>query len=730
MGVGKADRYDALRSCERLIGLVSPARTTSGSVTGPPWWMVAGGLIFGGMLLITTLQSWLSQSATATAILSPPTYRHLLESVGNTTTERIGSTEFHTVPWASLAFWTVGGMAFLVAAGAAGLCVGTSSALRLRLVKQWSLAVGCAAIAIGLWDWAWLAASLMAGEFGQALTIAIIPFWLAVCFAGLATTWLMLRGGVPHSPSAAEPTIPTWPRRPLLGLMLVYLACFVSMNWCLWFNLYLPHGDSAMYEEHLWNLLHGKGFRSYLDQGLFLGEHLQIVHLGLIPVYLIWPSHLLLELCESCCLALGALPVAWMTWRHSHSRTAALAIAAAYLLYTPTQFLDIEIDLKTFRPEAFGIPLLLFTLDQLDRGRWWGVMCGVLACLTVKEDVSLILTPLGFWIAATTWRATRKPDPVNALHGRRWLLTGIGLALFGLLYLWLATRVIMPYFRPGQEIHYASYFSRLGESPEAIVRTVLTRPGYVLGEVANLQTLLYALALLVPVAGAALASPGRLAVGLPLFGILCLNELARDPRHQFHAWLVPIVFWAVACGFPNFCGLIGRVMSAATQSTWKNESTVRLGAHAIWTSAFATGLFFSLSPFGIPFWDPGSHWSWQHLYRLNDRGPNFVKVQQAIPPSSRVASTDFVHPRFTHYDRSYDYSQYLRRVSGYEHRVPDDTDYIVIDATHPYSQMHQPADVPEFHESDRWELLPIDTGGHFIVLQRKHRETGTAMSDQ
>src|SRR6185503_11115540 len=83
------------------------------------------------------------------------------------------------------------------------------------------------------------------------------------------------------------------------GIVGIYVVVFVTMNWRLYFNLLIPHGDSAMYEEHLWNVLHGKQFRSYLDQGLFLGEHIQVVHLGLLPLYVLWPSHLLLELCES-----------------------------------------------------------------------------------------------------------------------------------------------------------------------------------------------------------------------------------------------------------------------------------------------------------------------------------------------------------------------------------------------------------------------------------------------
>lgn len=684
-----------------------------------PSWSVIACIGVGWVLLTTTLQTWLSQSSTATAIFSPATYNRLLESLGDVTTERIGTTEFHNVPWATLLIWSAVWLGILAALGSAGLLRTAHAEQRRLVLSRWVFVVGCGAIAIGLWDWTWLAATLIGGETGQALLIACVPFWLASCLAGVLTAWLMLRRGTSTTIQPNSPEVPIWPGRAVLVMILLYTLIFVTMNWRLWFNLYLPHGDSAMYEEHLWNVLHGKGFRSYLDQGLFLGEHVQVVHLGLLPLYVFWPSHLLLELCESFCLAAGAWPVAWMTWRQTRSRTATLAIAAAYLLYTPMQFLDIEIDLKTFRPEAFGIPLLLLTLDQLDRGRWKGFLAGILACLTVKEDFALIMLPLGLWIAGTSWRPATHSDLKSALAGRRWLVTGLLLSIGGLVYLWLATRVVMPYFRTGQEIHYASYFSRLGDSPEAIVRTVLMRPGFVLGELCNLSTFLYALALLIPVAGAALASPGRLAVGFPLFGILCLNELARDPRHQFHAWLVAIVFWAVACGLPRWALFVGWVTQRLTLTDWTAEASLRLGSHVVWTSALATGLFFSLSPCGIPFWDPGSNWYWARLYGPNDRGPQFAKIPPQIPTSSRVASTDFVHPRFTHYERSYDYSQYLRRASGYEHRVPDDTDFIVIDATHPYSEIHRPEEVPEFHDESRWELLPIETGGHFIVLRRK-----------
>ena len=689
--------------------MIRPDPRTSAD-PAPAWWQAVIVVGMGCALAAHAAATWLSQRAWATMFLSPPTWERLTSWL-TSKTQPVSADEV-AIPYFPVL--TVVIVAALVAwcggAGAIAWRQRTAFSLALRRWGLWGWLWWCL---LGTWEWWWVGAASLGWESVAGAMIGGIPFWTAVCLSG----WLT--AAVTFADQATD-RIGEAMRTPRLVWLFAgaYAAVFVAMNWRLWFNLYVPHGDSAMYEEHLWNLLHGKGFRSYLDQGLFLGEHIQVVHLGLLPLYALWPSHLLLELCESLALAAGAFPVAWMTQRHTRSNRAAACAAAAYLLYFPLQFLDIEIDLKTFRPEAFGIPILLLTLDQLDRGRWQGCLLGILGCLTVKEDYTLVLGPLGVWIAAT---ASFAPARLRAeRHRRRWLLCGIALTVFSVFYLWLATRVVMPWFRPGEEIHYTRYFSRLGDTPEAIVQTVLTRPGFVAGEVLTTTTWLYILALLVPVGGIALLSPGRLAVGLPLFGVLCLNELARDPRHHFHAPLVAIVFWAVAAGLQNLPGAMESLQRRLRIAPSDAALVLQSGGHWLWTSALASGLFFSLSPVGLAFWDPGSNWNWRRLYGPTQRGAEFAKIAPLIRTTARVASTDFVHPRFTHHERSYDYSGYVRKVSGYEQRVPDDADFIVIDTTHPYSRYHRPEDVPEYHQADRWELLPDATNGFYIVLRRRH----------
>ncbi len=575
---------------------------------------------------------------------------------------------------------------------------------------------------IDVWEWLWIAAG-GTGWAGLASLLSVTPqVWLSGCLAGWMTTWLTLAA----SPVTAGQESKRSPRGWLWLACGIYVVVFTTMNWRLYFNLLIPHGDSAMYEEHLWNLLHGKGFRSYLDQGLFFGEHIQFVHLFLLPLYVLWPSHLLLEVCSTTALACGAFPVYWMVRRQLNSDRAALAVAIAYLLYFPMQFLDIEIDLKTFRPESFGIPLLLLTLDQLDRKNLVGTLIGIGSCLTVKEDYAIIFGPLGVWIALSRPQdASHSPIgqrfPISDFRSR--LIFGLLLSVFSVAYLWLATRFIMPWFRSGVEVHYASYFAKFGHSPEEIVRTMLTNPGQVVDSVFTIETALFAIALLAPLAFLPLLAVDRLLVGLPLFGILCLNELenSRTPQHQFHAPLVAIIFWSLAAALPRAVAIGKRV---AARMGWAviagSQTDFLVLRNLVWTSALATGLFFSLSPLGITFWDSGSSWYWRRLYGSTHRAAMFARIAKSIPLSARVASTDFVHPRFTHYDRSYDYSDYQRRVSGEGNRIPDDTDYVVIDTDHRYSKIKQPNEVPEWRDHpDRWELLPDETEGYFIVLKRK-----------
>lgn len=554
----------------------------------------------------------------------------------------------------------------------------------------------------------------------EGLLLATSQFWFSLSIAGWLATFASLICPISYFSSNTESVPLTESQKMKIPftawlMMGLFVAVFTLMNWKLYDALLVPHGDSAMYEEHLWNVTHGKGFRSYLDQGLFLGEHIQFIHLLLLPLYLIWPSHLLLELCETIALAIGAIPLYRMAVRHSGSTTAGKAIVAAYLCYFPLQFLDIAIDQKTFRPTSFGVPLLLFALDAIEQKRWKTATALLLLTLTAKEDYAIILGPLGLWIAYQQWREIRQVCSLTKSNFLRSVAPGVGLSLFAVVYLAFVVKFAIPWFRGGAQVHYVGYFSKFGKSLGEVVENILFNPSLLMGELFRPDTFIYALALIIPLGFIPLLSPSRLLVAAPLFGLLCLNEIAPNPFHHFHAPLVPVVCWAATAGLGNIPIIIER-----WSLKWKPIPIQTFATHFLWSSAFATGLFFSLGPLGLGFWDSGSKVYWKKLYVPGERAKQFKKVISLIPPESKVASTDFVHPRFTHHARSYDYSKYPRKVNNNKPGAPPDTDYIVIDTQHPYSEIKAPDQILEYqNHPEKWELIPDQTNGYFIILKRK-----------
>ena len=278
--------------------------------------------------------------------------------------------------------------------------------------------------------------------------------------------------------------------------------------------------------------------------------------------------------------------------------------------------------------------------------------------------------------------------------------------------------VLIPVFRGGAP-HYARYFGELGSSPGEILTTGLRSPGLLLGKWFSSRSVLYALALLLPIGFLPLFSRGRLAVCLPIFAMLCLLEFgdgisggqAVVPFHHFHAPMIPVLYWAAAHG-------VGRLARSGGESS-------RRGIHLSWTAAVATGLFYSTGPLGIAFWDSNTPLHGATLHEVGPRARLFAQVEAAIPRSARVFLTDYVHPRFTHHERSYDYSDYPRH-SDHEltHPLPGQQYYIVIDTQHRYSTIRTPDDIPELKEHPgnwRVEQLVKDDKGtiYFIVLKRR-----------
>ncbi len=507
----------------------------------------------------------------------------------------------------------------------------------------------------------------------------------------------------------------------LTGCVLGWVAVSFWLNYCLYQQVLIPHGDSAMYEEHLWNVWHAKGFRSYLDQGLFLGEHIQVIHLLLLPLHMLWPSHLLLELAESVALGSCAVPIYLIAKRHTQHSWAAAILGVAWLFYFPMHFLDIAIDQKTFRPIALGLPFLFWMIHFAEVRRFGRAFVCLLLVLSAKEDMALLAGPLLFVMAfaagtrdAGTGEFDADADADAVAQSRQARHCLLGLSAFCVFYLVVVVLVIIPAFRDGDHVHYSRYFGELGGTPSELVKTAVTDPLKVVRQAVSVQTFWYVCVFLGPFAFLPLRRPLLLMAGTLTFGMLSLLQfegpeaggLPPVPFHHFHAPLLAVVFWAGVL-------VIGRLPD------------VHRWAMLVLCCSVATSATGSMMPCGVGFWSEISPFGYSRLYASSDlqqqeRAEMIDRVVDAIPLTARVASTDYVHTRLTHCERSYDYSGYLRKVNDYKPGVPADTDYIVIDTAHRYSDVKSAADVRELlQEPDQWELLPDTTGGVYLILKRR-----------
>jgi uncharacterized membrane protein len=692
-----------------------------------PVWPVAflvlcGGLFSLGLAVLTVLEDWLF----AQAYLAQSSWQGFVIWLGGQLqADDAGEIYGATLPSPEkviILTGLLGGLIWAIGSWGAARISGSSWS---ETARAWAFRGGRWLGLLLLWSQGRVIAYLLGGNWLHLLLVSTNEFvWAGLVGVVAAEWWRVSAHSKTLTPSPSpggreEPGTELLAQRIVWGGFAIYAIVYTAMNWGLWFNMRIPHGDSAMYEEHLWNVWHGKGFRSYLDQGLFLGEHIQVIHLLLLPLHMLWPSHLLLELCQSLVIGATVFPVYSITKRHTGRPLLGAVVGLMALMYFPLHYLDISIDVKTFRPTALAIPVVLAAIDAYEAGRMRRMLLWVLVGLSAQEDFALVFGPLGVWMAWEGWRVKEA--------SRKWW--GVGLLIGSAVYLLLVMKVLLPYFREGVNIHYASYFAKFGQTPGEIVITMLTQPGKVFSELVNVNSLSWFLCLLVPLGGLPLLSPSRLLTAAPLFVLLCLNELAQQPPgpfHHFHAPIIPLVLWAMAAG----AGRLVRGNAAMASTLTPSPSPGGRGQPERWGAgpalAFAvacavwTGACFSHHPFSFRFWDSGKQEYWRERYLSDERPAQWAKVQSLIPATARVASTDFVHPRLTHCDRSYDYSKYRRRVAGGTTGVPADTDYIVIDTRHPYSWIKGPEDVRELQtDPEKWELLPDQTEGYFLILKRK-----------
>jgi len=297
-----------------------------------------------------------------------------------------------------------------------------------------------------------------------------------------------------------------------------------------------------------------------------LASHVDPILVVFAPLWMVWSSPAALAFVQIVAVGVGAVPVFWLTRRHSGSARTGALVGLAYLAYPWIGWAGVD----AFHPVALSIPLFLFAIWFLDSDRLLPfAVCAALAALT-GELMGALVAALGIWYALG--RGRTKPGAVIAASGAAWTLFSV--------------YVVVPAFA-GKPSAYYGIFEHVGGSPLGVLRTAVTSPQKILATVTGSEDLLYAFLLGAPVAGAFLLAPGLAAVALPQVAVnlLAIPGGNTDPHEHYVNAILPFLFAAIAMGVGRLraprrdqaAGLVLGLSLAATAAVGPWPATV-LGA--------------------------------------------------------------------------------------------------------------------------------------------------------
>jgi uncharacterized membrane protein len=130
-----------------------------------------------------------------------------------------------------------------------------------------------------------------------------------------------------------------------------------------------------------------------MGRNLF-GDHTSFVLLLLVPLYWVAPGAWIMFTAQSAAIAAGAIPVFLYARRRLGSEWWALVASGTYLLHPAVGWTNLE----NFHPDAFLGVFVGFAIYAALERKWRLYAVFVVLSLLVKEDVSLVIVPLGIWV--------------------------------------------------------------------------------------------------------------------------------------------------------------------------------------------------------------------------------------------------------------------------------------------------------------------------------------------
>jgi uncharacterized membrane protein len=302
----------------------------------------------------------------------------------------------------------------------------------------------------------------------------------------------------------------------VVALMAGYTAYFTRITLDVHHGLGTSNYDYGLYDQGIWLMSRFEApFVTLMGRNL-MGDHSSLVLVFLVPLFWVFPSAGALFFSQSLFIALGAVPVFLLGRRLLGNEALAWVMAACYLLHPAVSWTNRE----NYHPDSFIAFFVGMAIYAAIERRWRMYLVFVALSLLVKEDVSLVIVPLGIWVAVKRDR-------------RRGLLT----IVFSLGFMFVAMYGMMRSLmgvptRNGWRIPFGG--------PAGLIKAVFTDPLAVVRHYLSDNRPFYFWQMTMPMAWVFLAGPS---VALISVGVLATNMLSTfwyQYQVQYHYALIAV----------------------------------------------------------------------------------------------------------------------------------------------------------------------------------------------
>lgn len=390
-----------------------------------------------------------------------------------------------------------------------------------------------------------------------------------------------------------------------IGLAGVYAAAITWLAVAQHATFHTRARDMGIYAQVVWNGGHGRPFASTLlaDNGSHLAEHVAPVLAVLAPAYALVPDPRLLLVIQQLCLAGAGLVLFSWARRRVGDPLALLLLLGFYLMPAMSR-----IALSEFHPiKLAALPMVLGVKAVLeDRPR--PAVAWLLLGLLFEEETTPLIGAAGAYLFLA--------------HRRR---TGLALGTLATIWLFAVVVAIMPSFQDRRTVAATDDNRTIGHYDQ-----VRADPAIVLEWLTGARGAEAAAWLLGPTVGLPLLAPRVLALTVPSFAILFLQDREGTIAGHWSAAMQPVIWFAAAAGLAVLSARAGR----------HRRAVAGVAAAALVLASGLSYARFSLFPGGRGF--DADRFTW------TDHEADLARAVALVPPHSRLDATRRLVPHLAH----------------------------------------------------------------------------------